>query len=49
MQFEENGTTVIMWRVIGMLLCVIASYYGMYIWINNLNRLSAAYNARFGV
>ncbi len=49
MQFEENGTTVIMWRVIGMLLCVIASYYGMYIWINNLNRLSAAYNARYGV
>ena len=47
--FTENGTSVLLWRLLGALLCVVGSYYGMYLWINNLNQLSAAYNRTYGV
>ena len=47
--FTENGTTVILWRLLGALICFVGSFYGTYIYINNLNRLADAYNRYFGV
>lgn len=44
MQFQENGTTVLMWYIIGILLCGLGPWIGMYIIIKNTNMLAAAYN-----
>lgn len=44
MQFQENGTTVIMWYVIGVLLCGLGSFVGMNIIIKNTNIICTAYN-----
>ncbi len=44
MQFSENGTTVLMWDIFGMLICGIGPFIAMYIMIKNLNILSKAYN-----
>lgn len=44
MEFEENGTTVLLWSLIGMLVCGIGSYVAMYILIKNTNAICEAYN-----
>ena len=45
---EENGTTYLIWMLIGGLVCGVASWIGMYLFIKNLNNLSAAYNRSMG-
>ena len=42
----ENGTTVLMWMIFGMLLFFIGGYVALYIVIKNMNLLAAAYNQR---
>lgn len=42
--FSENGTTVLLWMVVGSLLCGIGSFVAMNILIKNLNTLGSAYN-----
>ncbi len=44
----ENGTTILMWRVLGLLLCVIGTYYGEYLLLKNINVLAHAYNQQHG-
>lgn len=44
MQFQENGTTVLMWIIFGMLLCGIGSFIGLHILFKNANMICAAYN-----
>lgn len=39
---DENGTTVLLWMVIGQLLCGIATIYADYIIIKNMNTLTRA-------
>ena len=49
MSFQENGTTVLLWMVIGSLLCGLGSWVATYIIIKNCNQLCAAYNRAHGI
>ena len=44
--FQENGTTVLMWDIFGIVLCFIGPFVAMHIVIKNTNALAVAYNAR---
>ncbi len=44
LHFSENGTTVLMWQVFGVLLCGIGPYVAMHIIIKNTNSMAQAYN-----
>lgn len=44
----ETGTTILLWRVIGLLLCAVGSWYGLYLLLRNMNVLAKAYNAAHG-
>ena len=44
MNFQENGTTILLWRLVGMLLCGIGPLIAMNIIIKNTNMLCGAYN-----
>lgn len=45
LQFQENGTTVLMWDIFGALLCGIGPFIGMYIIMKNMNAVARSYNA----
>ena len=47
--FQENGTSVLLWYLVGILLCGIGPWVAMHILIKNTNALAAAYNARNGL
>ena len=49
MEFQENGTTVLMWQIFGVALCGIGPFMAMYILIKNANRICAAYNQTAGL
>lgn len=42
---EENGTTYLMWMLIGIVICGLGSYVAMYLFIKNFNNIAYAYNA----
>ena len=44
LHFQENGTTILLWMLIGLLLCFIGSYVGIYFLLNNVNAICSAYN-----
>ena len=44
--FQENGTTIILWQIVGVVLCCLGPFIAMNIVIKNTNALAAAYNAR---
>lgn len=44
---QENGTTILLWKLLGALLCGIGTYYGDYLLIKNTNTLADLYNAQF--
>lgn len=46
LMFQENGTTILLWMIVGLLLCGLGPFVAMYIIIKNSNALAAAYNAR---
>ncbi|MBR4831007.1 MAG: DUF4234 domain-containing protein [Butyrivibrio sp.] len=48
MRFEENGTTVLLWGLIGSLLCGVGAYVALYIIIKNTNAICSAYNRANG-
>lgn len=48
MNFSENGTTVLMWDIFGILICGLGPYIAMHILINNTNRICDAYNRAHG-
>lgn len=48
LQFQENGTTILMWQIVGALLCGLGPIFAMNIIIKNTNAMAAAYNARMG-
>ena len=43
----ENGTTVLMWRLFGALICWLGTYVGINILINNANMICKAYNEKY--
>ena len=48
MSFQENGTTIIMWNLFGILLCGIGPFIAMNIIIKNTNSICMAYNRNNG-
>lgn len=44
LQFQENGTTILLWMTLGILLCGIGPIIGMHVLVKNANALAAAYN-----
>ena len=48
MTFEENGTTILLWMVIGALLCGVGVYVGLYFIIKNTNAICEGYNRANG-
>lgn len=44
---NENGSTVIIWDLIGILCCCIGSWYALYILIKNTNTVCTAYNSKY--
>ena len=47
--FQENGTTILLWYLVGWLICGIGPFIAMYILIKNTNALCAAYNYANGL
>ena len=47
-QVQEGGSDVLIWLIMGALLCIICSYVGTNIIFKNMNELSAAYNRMHG-
>ena len=45
LQFQENGTTVLMWLLLGSLVCGIGAFVAMHILIKNTNAMAMAYNS----
>lgn len=44
MNFQENGTTVLMWQIFGAFICGIGPFIAMNILIKNSNKICRAYN-----
>ena len=44
LRFQENGTTLLLWLLIGSLLCFVGKYVGIYFLLNNVNAICSAYN-----
>lgn len=49
MNFQENGTTVLLWLLFGSLLCGIGPFVAMHILIKNTNKICYAYNRSHGL
>lgn len=49
LNFQENGTTVLMWMLFGSLLCGIGPFIAMNILIKNANMICGAYNNLHGI
>lgn len=45
--FQENGTTILLWMIIGNMLCGIGTFVAMHIMIKNMNELGDRYNQMF--
>ena len=45
----ENGTTILMWCLIGLLVCGVGPYVAMHLIIKNTNNMAAAYNRMYGL
>ena len=43
-RFTEDGTTVLLWMIIGSLLCGFGTLYAQYILVKNMNILAEQYN-----
>ncbi len=43
-RFTEDGTTVLLWMIIGSLLCGFGTLYAQYILVKNMNVLAEQYN-----
>ena len=49
LSFREDGTTVLLWSLFGLLVCGIGPFIGMYILIKNSNLICGAYNRQNGL
>ena len=43
---QENGTSILLWYLVGMVLCGIGPFIAMHILIKNTNQLAMAYNVK---
>lgn len=44
LNFQENGTTILMWQLFGVLICGIGPFIAWHIIIKNTNAMAAQYN-----
>ena len=44
-QIDENGTSLLLWFLLGSLLCGVAPWISLYMMTRNMNKLCASYNA----
>lgn len=49
LNFQENGTTVLLWMLLGSLLCGLGVFVGWHILIKNANSICGAYNYQHGI
>lgn len=49
MSFQENGTTILLWCIVGALLCGLGPFIAMNILIKNANKICNAYNRSHGL
>ena len=49
MSFQENGTTILLWVLIGSLLCGLGSLVAIHIIIKNSNMICGTYNHYHGM
>lgn len=49
LNFQENGTTVLLWCLVGILLCGLGPFIAMNILIKNSNQICNAYNRANGL
>ena len=49
LQFQENGTTILLWDLVGSLVCCIGPFVAMNILIKNSNQICFAYNQKNGL
>ncbi len=47
LQFNESGSTVLLWMILGSFLCGIGMFVGMHIIMKNTNALAIRYNSQF--
>ena len=47
LSIQENGTSIIMWRIFGLLICCFGSFVGTNILLKNANLICDAYNKKF--
>jgi hypothetical protein len=47
-EMREDGSHIILWKILGLLICCIGSYYGDYILLKNTNLICDAYNKKYG-
>jgi hypothetical protein len=43
-RFNEDGTTVLLWMLLGSLLCGLGTFYAQYIMVKNMNSLADSFN-----
>ncbi len=43
-RIDENGTTYLLWKLLGYLICGIGTWVGVYLFIKNFNTLADGYN-----
>ena len=46
LDISENGTTILLWRILGCVVCFVGTFIGSYILIKNVNLICAAYNQK---
>lgn len=49
MSFQENGTTILMWCIIGVFMCGLGPFIAMNILIKNTNKICQGYNDLHGL
>jgi hypothetical protein len=47
LRFNEDGTTVLLWMLLGSLLCGLGTFYAQYILVKNMNAIADTYNNNF--
>jgi hypothetical protein len=45
--FSENGTTILLWMIIGSLICGFGTFYALYLLVKNMNILADRYNQQY--
>lgn len=49
MNIQENGTTILLWCIVGLVLCGIGPYIAMHLIIKNTNAMATVYNQMYGL